>query len=82
MMWVANHRLHHARSDQEGDPHSPRDGSWWSHAFWLAYKVGGKDQAEYFRKWAPDLYQDRYIRMSGLRIYSHQRRSLAVLCRG
>lgn len=63
MMWVANHRLHHARSDQEGDPHSPRDGGWWSHVFWLAFKVGGKDQAEYFRKWAPDLYRDKVIRM-------------------
>lgn len=63
MMWVANHRLHHARSDQEGDPHSPREGSWWSHVFWLAYRVGGKDPMEYFLKWAPDLYRDRYIRM-------------------
>ncbi|MEZ6137438.1 MAG: fatty acid desaturase [Pirellulaceae bacterium] len=63
MMWVANHRLHHARSDQEGDPHSPREGSWWSHAFWLAFRVGGKDPSEYFRKWAPDLYRDRYMRM-------------------
>ena len=63
MMWVANHRLHHARSDQDGDPHSPKDGGWWSHAFWLAFKVGGKDQGEYFRKWTPDLYQDRYMRM-------------------
>ncbi|MEZ6075276.1 MAG: fatty acid desaturase [Pirellulaceae bacterium] len=51
-----------SRSDQDGDPHSPHDGGWWSHA-WLAYKVGGKDQGEYFRKWAPDLYQDRYIRL-------------------
>ncbi len=63
MMWVANHRLHHARSDQEGDPHSPREGAWWSHAFWLAYVVGGKDQAAYMRKWAPDLYRDRFMRM-------------------
>lgn len=62
MMWVANHRLHHARSDQEGDPHSPREGGWWSHAFWLAFKVGGKDSGEFYRKWAPDLYRDRYIR--------------------
>ena len=23
MYWVAHHRLHHARSDREGDPHSP-----------------------------------------------------------
>ncbi|MCA9191899.1 MAG: fatty acid desaturase [Planctomycetales bacterium] len=63
LMWVANHRLHHARSDQEGDPHSPRDGGWWSHAFWLAYKVGGKNTSEYYRKWAPDIYRDRYFRM-------------------
>ncbi|MFO1062790.1 MAG: fatty acid desaturase [Pirellulales bacterium] len=62
MMWVANHRLHHARSDQEGDPHSPRDGAWWSHVFWLAYTVGGKDQKEYYRKWAPDLQRDRFMR--------------------
>ncbi|QDV24332.1 acyl-CoA desaturase [Aureliella helgolandensis] len=63
MVWVANHRLHHARSDQEGDPHSPRDGSWWSHAFWLAYKVGGKNPNDYLKKWVPDLYRDRYMRM-------------------
>ena len=62
MLWVANHRLHHARSDLDGDPHSPNDGAWWSHAFWLAYKVGGKDQKEYYRKWAPDLQRDRFMR--------------------
>ncbi len=62
LMWVANHRLHHARSDQEGDPHSPRDGNWWSHVFWLAFKVGGKNQKEFYRRWAPDLYQDRVLR--------------------
>jgi len=63
MMWVANHRLHHARSDQEGDPHSPNDGGWWSHVFWVTFNVGGKDSGAYFRKWAPDLYRDKYIRM-------------------
>lgn len=62
LLWVANHRLHHARSDQDGDPHSPNDGAWWSHAFWLAYKVGGKDQKEFYRKWAPDLNRDRFMR--------------------
>jgi stearoyl-CoA desaturase (delta-9 desaturase) len=48
--WVANHRLHHARSDQPGDPHSPYAppdeagevdddwtwrGLWRSHTGWL-----------------------------------------------
>ena len=27
MDWVADHRKHHACSDQEGDPHSPHDGA-------------------------------------------------------
>ncbi len=62
IMWISNHRLHHARSDQEGDPHSPHDGSWWSHVFWLAYTVGGKDQGEYHRKWSPDMCRDKYIK--------------------
>ena len=29
--WVAVHRKHHRFSDQQGDPHSPHDGGWWSH---------------------------------------------------
>jgi len=29
--WVAVHRMHHRYTDKEGDPHSPRDGKWWSH---------------------------------------------------
>ncbi len=33
--WVALHRLHHAKSDGEGDPHSPRDGFAWAHCGWL-----------------------------------------------
>ncbi len=36
VFWVGLHRLHHARSDGEGDPHSPRDGGFlWAHAGWL-----------------------------------------------
>lgn len=62
MQWVANHRLHHARSDQEGDPHSPNDGRWWSHIFWLAFNVGGNSSREFYRKWAPDLQRERFMR--------------------
>jgi len=29
--WVATHRIHSSVSDDEGDPHSPIDGKWWSH---------------------------------------------------
>ncbi len=42
----------HAFSDQVGDPHSPRDGKWWSHAvFWLAFNTDGGDREGYVRKW-------------------------------
>ncbi|MDQ2843375.1 MAG: acyl-CoA desaturase, partial [Acidobacteriota bacterium] len=27
IFWVATHRIHHQKSDQDGDPHSPRDGA-------------------------------------------------------
>jgi len=33
--WVATHRIHHAFTEKEGDPHSPRDGAWWSHMGWI-----------------------------------------------
>src|SRR6058998_2264348 len=33
--WVATHRIHHAFTEKEGDPHSPRDGTWWSHMGWI-----------------------------------------------
>lgn len=39
LTWVGTHRLHHAYSDQEGDPHSPvtHDFSW-AHVTWLLKK--------------------------------------------
>ena len=38
--WIANHRMHHAFSDKEGDPHSPHDGGWWSHMLWFTPYFG------------------------------------------
>src|SRR6266496_5505895 len=35
MFWVATHRVHHQNTDVEGDPHSPRDGGFWSHMGWI-----------------------------------------------
>ena len=28
IFWVATHRVHHQKSDLEGDPHTPREGTW------------------------------------------------------
>lgn len=57
--WVANHRQHHAHSDQEGDPHSPHDGTWWSHMWWLCWTFPSEAQHRHQKRWAPDLVKDR-----------------------
>ncbi len=63
--WVANHRKHHALSDQDGDPHSPRDGHWWSHIFWIAYVTGSSDYDKRIQRWAPDLDKMPMLRFIG-----------------
>jgi len=60
--WVAVHRKHHAFSDQEGDPHSPYEGGWWSHMFWLVPALGKERHGEMVRRWAPDLAKDPVMR--------------------
>ncbi len=60
--WTANHRKHHAHSDSEGDPHSPRDGFWWSHVLWVFPEMGAAELARYHRRWAPDLVKDPVLR--------------------
>jgi stearoyl-CoA desaturase (delta-9 desaturase) len=70
--WVADHRKHHAFSDQAGDPHSPHDGPWWSHVFWLAWTYDADESKRYQQKWAPDLVRDPAIRViSSLFLVSH-----------
>jgi stearoyl-CoA desaturase (delta-9 desaturase) len=61
--WTADHRKHHKHSDQIGDPHSPHEGPWWSHMFWLAYHTHNGDRAAHLQKWVPDLYKERGMRI-------------------
>jgi len=53
--WVATHRLHHQNSDQAGDPHSPRDGAFWSHVGWLLWGETMHNNTRVMSKYAPDL---------------------------
>jgi fatty-acid desaturase len=61
--WTADHRKHHKHSDQVGDPHSPHDGPWWSHIFWLAFHTHNGDRDAHLRHWVPDLYKLRSMRI-------------------
>ena len=65
--WVADHRKHHAHTDQEGDPHSPHVGHgeglrglWHAHTGWLFETHGQAD----WKKYARELYEDRGMRGS------------------
>jgi fatty-acid desaturase len=58
--WVATHRIHHAFSDREGDPHSPRKGFWWAHIGWILVGTAQQHDEKVLRKYAPDLMKDRF----------------------
>jgi stearoyl-CoA desaturase (delta-9 desaturase) len=68
MTWVADHRKHHAHTDQEGDPHSPHGhggglrgavaGLWYAHMGWLFDRAGQAEPSRYAR----DLHEDRGMR--------------------
>jgi stearoyl-CoA desaturase (delta-9 desaturase) len=67
--WVADHRKHHAHTDEEGDPHSPHVGHgdgvggvlaglWHAHSGWLMSTQGRAD----WKRYAADLYEDGGMR--------------------
>jgi stearoyl-CoA desaturase (delta-9 desaturase) len=60
IFWVATHRVHHQFSDQEGDPHSPRDGKWWSHMGWILMGETLHHNTAALSRYAPDLCKDRF----------------------
>jgi stearoyl-CoA desaturase (delta-9 desaturase) len=67
--WVADHRKHHAFTDQEGDPHSPHlagpgllgalKGLWHAHIGWLFETVGTAER----ERFASDLLKDGALRV-------------------
>ncbi len=63
IMWVAAHRKHHRFSDQDHDPHSPRDGAWWSHMLWMFPHYGSQHWAQLYRQYTPDLLKDPFLRL-------------------
>lgn len=60
IFWVAVHRIHHQFSDQEGDPHSPRDGKFWAHMGWILFGEGLHSDTKIMSKYAPDLAKERF----------------------
>ncbi|MCA9189605.1 MAG: fatty acid desaturase [Planctomycetales bacterium] len=61
--WTANHRKHHALSDHDGDPHSPREGFWWSHMLWCLGAMNREHREAYHARWARDLTSDPVLQL-------------------
>ncbi len=60
LTWVTTHRVHHAFTETERDPHSPRFGTYWSHMGWI---MRGKAQQQTWadmQRYCPDFANDRF----------------------
>src|SRR6266568_3926427 len=60
IFWVATHRIHHKYSDQDGDPHSPLDGKWWSHMGWILTGKSMHHDTTTLARFVPDLAKDKF----------------------
>jgi len=59
--WVTTHRLHHAFTDTDRDPHSPRNGGYWSHIGWIFRGTAQVQPQSVVEKYSPDLLKDPYL---------------------
>jgi stearoyl-CoA desaturase (delta-9 desaturase) len=60
IFWVATHRVHHQHSDRDGDPHSPNEGTWWSHMGWIVTGQSLHAETAVLSRYAPDLTRDKF----------------------
>ena len=60
IFWVATHRVHHQKSDRDGDPHTPREGSFWAHMGWIIMGQGLHQETALLARYTPDLSKDRF----------------------
>jgi fatty-acid desaturase len=58
--WVVTHRIHHGHTDAPGDPHTPRDGTWWAHMGWILTGTAQQHGDAVMWRYAPDLMRDRF----------------------
>ena len=59
--WVAHHRMHHAGSDTERDPHNAREGFWHSHMTWLFWRREEFDDSKRIAKFSRDIHADPFL---------------------
>ena len=60
IFWVATHRIHQQHSDHEGDPHTPREGTYWAHVGWILTGKAMHHDTEILARYTPDLSKDKF----------------------
>jgi stearoyl-CoA desaturase (delta-9 desaturase) len=60
--WVTTHRIHHAFTETDKDPHSPRNGTYWSHIGWIFRGTAQAHPETVVQRYSPDLVKDPYLR--------------------
>jgi stearoyl-CoA desaturase (delta-9 desaturase) len=59
IFWVATHRIHHQHSDHDGDPHTPREGTYWAHIGWIFSGAAMHHDTATLARYVPDLCRDK-----------------------
>ena len=60
--WVATHRLHHHRADDQADPHSPLVSLFWSYIGWLFIENTDLKRGIAYDRYARDIIRDKFYR--------------------
>ena len=63
LSWVTTHRVHHAFTEQDGDPHSPRHGTYWSHIGWIFRGEAQNHNDLVHQRYSPDLMKKPFLRV-------------------
>ena len=59
--WVTTHRIHHAFTETDQDPHSPRNGTYWAHMGWIFRGTAQNHPQSTMKRYSPDLVKDRFL---------------------
>ncbi len=60
LQWVTTHRIHHAFTETDKDPHSPREGTIWAHIGWILQGTAQNQPDDVVKRYAPDLLKDKF----------------------
>lgn len=60
LTWVTTHRIHHAFTETEKDPHSPRMGGYWAHMGWIMRGTAQNNSWATMVRYCPDITKDGF----------------------